>query len=247
MNVVIIEDELLGRKSLIHLLEKAPQEITVLGAYETVDSAIPIITKEQPDIIFLDIKLPQKNGFYLFEYFKGKAFKSHVIITTAYNQYALQALQLSAIDYLLKPIDLDGLIEAIDKVKDQLKVQKNQELYFSLKENLFNNKKTLAIPKQSGLVFIQLNEIIYCEADGNYTVFYLKSGERHIVTRQLKYYDKLLVDFNFFRPNRSYLINFDHLRALNKGKKTYIIMCDDKEILISSLKKQEFFDNFLGE
>ena len=247
MKVIIIEDELLGRKSLLHLLEKVPQEIIVLGAFETVDAAIPMITKEQPDIIFLDIKLPQKNGFYLFEYFKGKELNAQVIITTAYNQYALKALQLSAVDYLLKPIDLHSLIEAINKVKNHLKLQKNEERYLLLKDNLYNNQKTLAIPKQNGLVFIRLDEILYCEADGNYTVFYLNNDESHIVTRQLKYYDKLLIDFNFFRPNRSHLINFHYIRSLNKGKKTFIIMSDGKEILVSNLKKQAFFEGFLGE
>lgn len=245
--VIIIEDEKPGRDSLLHLLTLVPYEIEVLGAFETVDEAILSIAKKQPDIIFLDIKLPKKSGFALLEHFKGENLTSQVVITTAFNQYALKALQLSAIDYLLKPIDLAELNNAIDKSKKRLESQKNEKLYQLFKDNLVDNQKKMAIPKSNGYVFIQIDDILYCEADSNYTQFYMKNRESHLASRTLKYYSSLLEEFNFFRTNRSYLINLSYLKALNKGRKTTVTMSDDKILPVADLKKKALFKKLLGE
>ena len=247
ITALIIEDEKPGRDSLLHLLSLVPYEIEVLDTCETVDEGILSITKKQPDIIFLDIKLPKKNGFVLFEHFKGDSLSSQVIITTAFNKYALKALQLSAIDYLLKPINLVDLNKAIDKAKNRLESQKNKELYELFKKNLVSNQKKLAIPKSNGFVFIQIGNILYCEADSNYTKFYTSTEGNHIAARTLKDYDAILEEFGFFRINRSYLINLNHLKALNKGRKTTVTMVDDKVLPVSELKKKALFKKIVGE
>ena len=247
ITALIIEDEKPGRDSLLHLLSLVPYSIEVLGAFETVDEAILSITKQQPDIIFLDIKLPKKNGFALFEHFKDDSLTSQIIITTAFNQYALKALQLSAIDYLLKPINLTDLKTAIDKAKNRLESKKNDELYQLFKKNLVDNQKKLAIPRANGFVFIQIDDILYCEADSNYTKFYTLTEGNHIAARTLKDYDAILEEFDFFRINRSYLINLSHLKALNKGRKTTETMVDDKILPVSELKKKTLLKKILGK
>ncbi len=237
---IIVEDEESSQITLKNMLTEFCTGIEVVGMVGTVDDAIKMILKEKPDVVFLDIELPEKSGFQLLDYFPETSFE--IIFTTAYNQYAVKAFKMSAIDYLLKPIDLKELRNAIKKVADKKNIVTNKIKYQLLRENMNNAFNKLALPCRNGFMFVELENIVRCEANGNYTNFYMQSGERHVVSKTLRIYDELLTEFNFFRINRTDMVNLNHIIELRRQKKMTVLTSDKSLLTVTDTRKEDFLN-----
>ncbi|KOY86142.1 hypothetical protein AD998_08270 [bacterium 336/3] len=228
LSAIIIDDEIQATKTLELLIENYySSEVNIVAKATSCVEAIAQINQFEPDIVFLDISMPNGSGFDLFNYFPTPYFE--VIFTTAYNQYALPAIKVSAIDYLLKPIDIDELGSAIQKVKTKLK---KQEIVAPL------GNKSIALPFQEGFVFVNITDIIYCKGDDNYTVFYMQNGEKHIVSKTLKEYERMLPSQYFIRIHRSYLIQISYMKKYLKGAGGYVEMSNNDVLPVSRNKKE---------
>lgn len=237
---IIIEDEENGRLVLKTLLKKHCPQIEILAMAASIREAIPLIIHHEPEVVFLDIELPESNGFTLFDHFPVNTFKT--IFVTAYGEYALKALKLSAVDYILKPIDPDELIEAVEKLNHK---SHREEKVNTLLQNINSNLSKIALPTLEGLVFIDINTITRCEAQGNYTQFYFTNGNKMLISKTLAYFDDLLNDFSFFRANRNTLINMNFISKFQRGKKCYVYLEDNSEVAISDNKREEFMNTFV--
>ena len=239
IRAVIVDDERNNRENLHSLLSEYCQNVEVFGMAESVDSAFKMIKSHKPDLVFLDIKMPEKDGFNLLESFQEIDFE--VIIVTAYNQYAIQAIKFCAIDYLLKPIDIIELSNAVENVSQRLgQKQENERL-----KHLVSHLKNTGLATKIGLAshnkveFVEISKIIRCEADSNYTHVFLDSGEKKTISKTLKEYEELLSEYGFIRIHQSHLINSAHIQSYQKNDGGYITMLDNSIIPISRSKKAE--------
>ena len=237
---IIIDDSLQARKLLrLMLLELAP-EVKVAGEAANVDDGLQLIEKEQPDAVFLDIEMPGKTGIQLAEILLERNFKGNVVFTTAYNAYAIKAFRLSAIDYLLKPIQEDQLTEAVKKLKEEKKNRDNQSRLNALSENLREERnEVLCIPSQSGFEYLPVSEIEYLEADGSYVKIYCINNRSLTVSKNLKYFENALADCtNFIRPHRSFLVNMDYVTNYSKSDGGFLVLKRNVQIPVSRERKQ---------
>jgi len=237
---IIIDDSLQARKLLrLMLLELAP-EVKVAGEAENVDEGLKLIENEQPDAVFLDIEMPGKTGIQLAEILLERNFKGNVVFTTAYNAYAIKAFRLSAIDYLLKPIQEDQLTEAVKKLKEEKKNRDNQSRLNALSENLREERnEVLCIPSQSGFEYLPVSEIEYLEADGSYVKIYCINNRSLTVSKNLKYFENALADCtNFIRPHRSFLVNMDYVTNYSKSDGGFLVLKRNVQTPVSRERKQ---------
>ena len=240
IKAIIIDDERKARLTLKQMLDQHCNNVEILSLAASVDEAYDEIKKHNPDLIFLDIEMPGANGFELLKKFDSVNFK--VIFTTAYNEYAIQAIKFSAIDYLLKPIDVDELIEAIGKIDAQeISHKENIKALFL---NLSSAYIRLAVPHSKGLTFINLNDIISFHSDRNYTIIKLLDKKQVLTTKNLGKYEELLSSVNFFRVHHSHLINMKHVKEYTRGAGGHVHMIDGSEIEISRRRKSEFLEKF---
>lgn len=241
INAIIIDDESRGRESLKKLLEKyCGEEVKVLGLGDSVEVAKKLVDMHQPDLVFLDIRMPMGDGFSLLESYNDVPFD--VVFTTAYDQYALKAFRFSAIDYLLKPIDIQELKQAVAKIKKKRESSddENQERFTALKENLrTQNFDKIALPTTDGFTFVKREDIIRLEANGNYTAFYLKDKTKYLITRTLKYYDEMLRDYGFYRIHKSHLVNLIYVTKFIKGRQGYVETINGDRLEVSTRKREE--------
>lgn len=237
---IIVDDELNSRESLRILVEEFCDGIKVDALCQNVSEAIEAIAQFDPDIVFLDIQLQRETGFDLLTRVRNPRFE--VIFTTAYSEYAIKAFKFSAIDYLLKPIDVEELKGAIGKVQKQFSQNVSdrlQHLLQNLSTGSSENYK-LALPTAEGLTFVKVNDILYCEASSNYTEITVADNKKHVVSRTLKEYEDLLADQNFFRIHHSTLINLNHIKKYVRGDGGYVVMNNDKSLDVSKRKKEGF-------
>lgn len=243
LNVIIIDDEKGARESLHKLIEKYCPQISVTAKAANIDEAYHLINQLSPQLIFLDIEMPNGSGFDLLQKFNHINFD--IIFTTAYDHYAIKAIKYSAIDYLLKPIDIDDLKNAVKRVlqKQKDKTIQNEQL-LSLLNNIKpeQNDKKIAIHDGDGLTFVNLKDIVRCESDGNYTTIILDGNKKIVTSKTLGEYEELFANENFFRVHRSHLIHLHHLKKYIKGEGGYVIMSDGSQVEVSRRKKQEFLD-----
>lgn len=245
LRAVIIDDELNSADVLTILLDKYYPSVAVVGRAEDAESGRKLIRSSLPDVVFLDIEMPLSSGFDMLDKMDHRNFQ--VIFITAYNHYALKAIKYCAMDYLLKPIDIDELIAAIDKVKERSKLNPINAIdtlkaYFKSEVNT----NRIALPTAEGLQFVETREIIRCEALGNYTRLYLLQNRNFLVTRSLKEYEELLAPHNFVRVHNAHLISLNHIERYVKGEGGYAIMTDGSVVDISKRKKQEFLTRSMG-
>jgi two-component system LytT family response regulator len=244
IRAIIIDDEPESRKVVANILNNFCKDVTILGEADGVASGIKLINQEQPDVIFLDIQMPDGDGFDILESFETITF--HVIFITAYNQYAIKAIEFSAIDYLLKPLDPAKLLKAVEKLKNlSPKTNQSSERVEMLLKNK-NNISKIALPTLNGYRFVRVRDIIRCEANNNYTSFYLQTTEKIVVTRTLKDFELILKDDSFIRVHQSHLINVDYVEQYIKGDGGTAIMSDGSEVEISRRKKDQFLNGMLG-
>lgn len=239
IKAIIVDDEERGRDSLSSLLNTYCEEVELVDACSNVPDAVIAINKHKPELVFLDVEMPVYNGFELLNFFNEINFE--IIFVTAYSEYAIKAFEISAVDYILKPVDIDQLKNAVLKFKkrrDQVTIQSRLEI---LKEGLSNDEvKRIALPVNDGLVFVRLDELILLEAEGAYTWVNLSNGTRILVSKKLKFFEDLLEGRElFYRPHRSYIIHFNYIKKYLKGEGT-IIMDGNQIVSISREKKSEF-------
>lgn len=240
VSALIIDDSKQARKLLRMMFKDLAPCIYIVGEAENVLEGLNLIEHFQPDAIFLDIEMPGISGLQLAEILIEKQYKGSVVFTTAYNSYAIKAFRLSAIDYLLKPIQEDELIQAIEKIISEKQNQHNEARLILLSENLSEkNNNVICIPNQNGFEYIPINEIEYLEADGSYVTIYCVNKKSKTVSKNLKYFETALIDFdNFIRPHRSFIVNKDFITNYIKSDGGFLILKSDIEIPIARERKQ---------
>lgn len=239
LRIIIVDDEHHSRESLKNLLQSYCAEIEIAGTADSIETGVDAIRIHRPDVVFLDIELQHGTGFDLLNAVGNLDFD--VVFTTAFEHYALKAVKISAVDYLLKPIDVDELIEAVSKIhrKKAQEIQ-NKKLY-SLLSNINSHGKqdhTITLATAESLEFIKVSDIIYCHAKGAYTEFHLRSGDNLLVSKNLKEYEDMLSDYSFYRPHNSYLINLSQVKRYIKSDGGYLIMSNGDTVNISLRKKE---------
>ena len=243
IKAIIVDDESHSRETLKNLITEFCEGIEVLASLSSIDEALTIIPKLNPDILFLDIELQTGTGFDILDQLEVINFE--VVFTTAFEQYAIKAVKFSSLDYLLKPIDLEELQKAVEKakkIKDQKLYNRQLEvLLFNLKQKEPNLNK-ICLSTAEGFEFLSVNQILYCKAEGSYTNFFLSDGSSLLVSKHLKEYESLLNDQSFMRVHNSFLINLSEVKKYIKSDGGYILMNNDHPVSISRNKKDIFFD-----
>jgi len=242
---IIIDDEINGAELLQHLIKDNCPGISILTLETSPQHGIELIKKHKPDVVFLDIEMPDMSGFELLEKVKHLSF--HVIFTTAYDTYALQAFKYNTIDYLLKPIIVSELVAAVNKLEMKTKSNSGNISINQLLESIraTQNQGKLAINSQNEIVYIDTIEIIRLESDSNYTNVILTDGKKITSSKTLKDFENTLSPTNFFRTHKAYIINLDHVDKFVKAEGGYIVMKDNAQIPVSREKRQELI-NVLG-
>jgi two-component system, LytTR family, response regulator len=243
ISAIIVDDEQKGRESLKLLINEYCPKVEILTLCSNVSDAYNSIMKMSPDLVFLDIQMKDETGFDLLKKFDKVNFE--VIITTAHSNYAITAIKYSAIDYLLKPIDVAELQDAVARVDEK----RNTPDLLQRLGNLIENVKVssveeykLAIPSSDGLMFIKATDIVYCEAEGNYTTFNLKNGKKYIVSKTLKEYENILNYHQFFRIHHSYLVNLKEIVKYTRGEGGFVTMSNAINLDVSKRKKESFLE-----
>ncbi len=245
---IIIDDEEGARESLGNIIKNYFPEVEVLAKGDSVKDGLELILSHQPDLVFLDIEMPGGNAFNLLTSPRfGNKISFEVIFITAFDHYAIQAIKFSALDYLLKPIDVDDLRLAIQRYQSKRNEkqefsQKIEVLLHNLKFNKSDETRKIAVADMQGLTFINLIEIIRCESDGNYTLINIEGGKKILSSKPLSEYDEMFSGENFFRIHRSHLINLKHIKKYFRGEGGYVLMSDNSQIEVSRRKKNEFME-----
>ena len=238
IRAIIVDDEENNRENLNSLIQEYCKDVEVVGFADSVDTAFKLIRSQDPDLVFLDIKMPKKDGFKLLESLNEINFE--VIIVTAYNQYAIKAIKFCAVDYLLKPIDIVELTNAVENVSQRINQKLENDRLRQL-TNFFNNNapRKIGLASQQRVDFVEISEICRCESDDNYTHFFLDNGKKMTVSKTLKEFEELLVDYGFIRVHQSHLVNSSHIKSYQKSDGGNIIMNDGSVISISRTKRNE--------
>lgn len=240
LKTIIVDDEPKARRIMCALLEKHCPEVEILGTADDVPEAVKLINKTKPDLIFLDIEMPGFTGFQLMDFFERVDFQ--IIFTTAYSEYALQAFQVSAIDYLLKPIEVSALKEAVQKAIKQQEATSQDQRLEALAANLNPSGaiKKIALPVADGFMFVEPEDVLYLQADGSYTNIHLVDGQQFLVTKKIKEFVRILNHPCFFKTHRSYLINLNQIKQYVRTDGGYIIMANGDQVTLARDRKDEF-------
>lgn len=242
MKAILIDDEPDGIKTLQKMLALHCPKVQVATTCNNAQDARQQIELQKPDVIFLDIQMPGKSGIEMISELDDRDFE--IIFVTAHNEYILQALQYSAADYLLKPVDEDRLIEAVQRAEKRMQDDKKEELTETLLYNIGKagqpSDMRLCLPTMKGFIILKLDDIVYCEAERSYTVFHLEDKKTVIVSKPLLEYESMLDDTSFFRVHKSFLINLRHVREYQRGEGGIVIMSNNAEIEVSRRKKEQF-------
>jgi len=238
---IIIDDEKRSRETISHLIGMYCPEVQVIAEAGSITDAQTLIDETHPDILFLDIEMPGGSGFDLLRKYENPDF--HVIFITAYQEFAIKAFRFSAIDYLLKPIQSDELIAAINKVKKSLNKTdfKVSFDYFLQQYQQKQPNKQLVLKTFELIHVVTITDIIRCESDNNYTSFYLLDGKKIVVSTTIKEYEELLGPSDFFRVHQSHLINLTHIQHYDKRDGGSLVMKDNTHIPVAIRKKDALF------
>ncbi|GGM86914.1 DNA-binding response regulator [Dyadobacter beijingensis] len=240
LKTLIIDDEQKARNVLNHYLKNAVRQEIEARHAESVEEALKVLEDYQPDIVFLDVEMPHQNGFEFLLARKNPPYD--IVFTTAFNQYAIQAIRFSALDYLLKPVDPEELQAAVDRHLEKVNgaKQETQQLYENLVHNI--EKKNvrdfrLAVPTSEGVFFFTLDEILRLEADKNYTSIHLVGKRPFLASKTLKHFDEMLGEFNFIRTHKSHLVNPKYIKQVTHNNQ-FLLLSDGSRIEISRRKKE---------
>ena len=241
MKAIIIDDEKRARVSLQLLLNEYCPNITIVAECENLPEGIKAIRKHNPDLVLLDIEMPGHSGLELLDFFDENDVNFSVIFTTAYNEYAIQAFKFSAIDYLLKPINPEQLVEAVKRLEKQ---KQKFENFNALKENMQQESLTkIAVPAGNSLLFLDTSKILYIKSEGAYSDVFCTSGVKNLVSRNLKNFEDILCsDKRFVRVHKSYIVNFENVIAYNKSDGGSLELQSGVQIPVSADKIQLILD-----
>ncbi|HTD94402.1 MAG TPA: LytTR family DNA-binding domain-containing protein, partial [Chitinophagaceae bacterium] len=240
IKALIIDDEQKARNILHHYLTSFIPEITEIRQAESADNALEILKDYTPGIVFLDVEMPHKNGFDFLVQLQEPSFD--VIFTTAYNQYAIQAIRFSALDYLLKPVDPDELKAAVERHREKKEsVQQKKELYDNLVQNIEKREVKdfkIAVPSSEGVHFFKIDDILRLEADRSYTYIHLLNKKPFLASKTLKHFEDMLNEFDFIRTHKSHLVNPRHITRISNDNE-FVLLSDGSKIEVSRRKKEE--------
>lgn len=241
IRAVIVDDEQIARNVLRNYLTKYCPQVQILGEAQNIKEAVPLIAETKPQLVFLDVEMPYGNAFDVLEATKEYHFET--IFITAFSEYSLKALNMSASYYILKPIAIEELIAAVAKVSETLEQQEELNRNRILLENLQKKpeKQQIILPTLQGFDVVKIDEIMRLQADGNFTQIYLHDGSKKMVCRFLKFFDELL-DFPLVRVHRSHIVNFNFVKSYHKNGE--IMLQDDTEIEVSNSYKENFLKLF---
>ncbi|MBK6378369.1 MAG: response regulator transcription factor [Chitinophagaceae bacterium] len=247
MKAIIIDDELSGREVLKKLVQLNCPEVTVVNTLNAIETGLQSINEDKPDLVFLDIQMPNASGFDLLNQIDKIDFE--IIFVTAHDSFAIRAFKYAAVDYLLKPIKVTELIDAVKRADERIKNNQTQDnVKFMLEKvspvkKVFLNNKIL-LPTLGGYNIIEVSDITYCKSESNYTRFHFADGKNLVVSKTLKEFESILLENNFFRIHRSYIINLNCIAKYNKGKGGEVVMKDGAILEVSREKKEEFLKLF---
>ncbi len=242
MHALIVDDEAFVRVALKEMLKMHCEDIEIIEEAGSITDGRQALEKTTPDIVFLDIRLSDGKGFDLLKGLNDIPFK--VIFITAYEEYAITAFKFSAIDYLLKPIDVDELITAVEKAKVSIEKENTKLLMEAFLKNQESNQKKIALKTAEAIHLIDVKDIIRCNSDGNYTNFIIKDNKALLVSKTLKEFEELLSPYHFVRIHQSHLINLDYIEKYDKRSGGFVVLKDRSEIPVSTRKKEELLRLF---
>ena len=236
LNTILVEDESNSREILRNYLKKYCPKVNLVGEAASIQEGLELIKNNNLDLVFLDVEMPFGNAFDLLEQVPDRTFET--VFVTAYDHYAKDAINEHAAYYLMKPINIDELIKAVEYVWEV------KEKEASIQEGVLNTKTKsiegkLTLPQQDGFQVLDVSDILYCKADDNYTEIFLEN-KKIVVSKTLKYFEDALSDFPFARIHKSYLVNVNEVVKYRKGKGGSVVISSGKELLVSASKKKEF-------
>lgn len=240
LQTIIVEDEANSREILRNYIAKYCPDVQLVGEASSIKEGLQLIEDNELDLVFLDVEMPYGNAFDLLDQVPNRTFET--VFVTAYNQYAMEALNNHAAYYLMKPINIDELIKAVTYVSE-IRQKENALEDRILKPKLNKVDGKITLPQQDGFQVLNISEILYCKADDNYTEIYLEK-QKILVSKTLKYFEDALVGFPFARIHKSYLVNVDAVVKYKKGKGGSVVISNGKELLVSSAKKKELLAYF---
>ncbi|MEM6805605.1 MAG: LytTR family DNA-binding domain-containing protein [Bacteroidota bacterium] len=244
IKAVIVEDEKNSQELLKELIGEYCEGVEVVAIAGNVAEGLAALKEHKPNLLFLDIELPDGDGFQILE--KAETLDFDVIFTTAYDQYAMRAFKFAATDYLLKPVDIDELQSAVERVVEKQKEEADSDKGEQLSALIANVRnmgkpfKRIVLPTSNGFTVVNPEDIIRCESDRNYTFIFLNDKRRILVSRTIKEYDEMLRDYNFFRIHQSHLINLAYLKNYTRGRGGYVELSDGTTLDVSARRKSEF-------
>lgn len=242
---ILIDDENNSLEMMEWLIKTYCPQVSIEAMCNSSEKGIEAIRKFRPDVVFLDIEMPHMNGFDMLEQFDKLFFD--VVFCTAYDQFAIRAFKYSALNYLLKPVDPADLQETVRRIEEK-KPSPSKEQIEMLLQNIRESAKPpvqrIALTTNDGMIFVSTQDILYCEAESNYTSVILKGGKKVLVSKVLKDIDETLSGSNFYRIHNSYLINLNHIKKYVRGDGGYVIMENDVTISISRSRRHEFMELF---
>lgn len=244
LRAILVDDEVSCTDVLHWQIETYCPEVEIAGIYNSAVLALELIPQVQPDLVFMDIEMPGMNAFDLLS--RLKPFSFQVIFVTAYNQFALQAFKENAVDYVLKPIEKFDLIAAVDKARQRKVHEEDEKLDKLIKlfsDQLSQNRK-IALPTSDGITFVDVDQIVRCESDSNYTYIFLQTGEKIIITKTLKQIEESLAAYPFYRVHQSHLVNLHHIVKFAKDSGGYLVMSDKSNITVARQRKDGLMELF---
>ena len=251
IRIIIIDDEPLAIESLALILKKkCKDDVQVIATSNSPHLGKSLIEQHHPDLVFLDVEMPGMSGIDLVRSFSNPAF--HVVFVTAYDAYAIEALRLSAIDYLLKPIEADDIVNVVTKIKTAIRKNENllgtqiQNLEKLLTQNSISSESRIGIAMAEKIVFVNISDILYCEASGVYTNVYLLDGKKILASKPLGDFESQLTTNKFFRIHHSTLINLNYIKEFQRFNGGYVVMRNDAKLEVSHRKRKDFLDAIDG-
>lgn len=241
LKTILIDDEPNCLKVLEWELQNSAPNVEIVALCNSGKEGLKAIQQHKPDVVFLDVDMPYMNGFEMLELLPDIDFE--VVFTTAHDEYAVRAFKINAIDYLLKPIDEDELKAAIAKVEEKQKVKGKSKNVIS-DDPRKNIIRKIALPTFEGLVFVEVDQIIYCQSDNNYTKIFLKQEKDLFISKTLKELEELLGNYHFYRVHNSFVVNLNEIKNYVKADGGYLVMCNDDKVRVSRSKKESLLQLF---
>lgn len=242
---VLVDDESNSLEMMEWLLKTYCPQVTIEAMCNSAEKGIEAIHRHRPDVVFLDIEMPKMNGFDMLEQF-GKLFFD-VVFCTAYDQFAIKAFKYSALNYLLKPVDPDDLKDTIRRIEERKSSPTREQIELLLQNIQQAPRPTVqrvALTTGDGLIFVSTKDILYCEAESNYTAVVLEGGKKVLVSKVLKDIEEVLAGADFYRIHNSFVINLNHIKKYVRGDGGYVVMNNDVTLGISRSRRQEFMELF---